>query len=96
MANPSKDVVLTKPEKEFHTFTRLEYDDYCKTKGTKMGRKEGQKTKLSTQELRVLINEKWTPEEVKDKHGLSDEELKSVVYALSKEEQRDKPIKFGR
>ena len=61
-----------------------------------MGRKDGQKTLLSTQELRVLINDNWTAQEVKDKHGLSDDELKQVVFKLSKEEQRDKPIKFGR
>jgi hypothetical protein len=61
-----------------------------------MGRKQGQKTKLSTEELRVLINEKWTSEEVKDKHGLDDEELKQVVWKLSQEERLDKPIKFGK
>lgn len=84
------------PKKEFLTLSRLEYDEYSKEKGTVMGRKDGQKTTLSTQELRVLINDNWTAQEVKDKHGLSDDELKQVVFKLSKEEQRDKPIKFGR
>jgi hypothetical protein len=84
------------PKKEFHTFTVEEYKEYSEANGTYMGRKPEQKTKLTTQELRVLINENWTPKEVKDKHGLDDEELKSVVYQLSKEEQRDKPIKFGK
>jgi hypothetical protein len=84
------------PAKEFYTFSRDEYDTYCESKGTYLGRKEGQKTTLSTQELRILINEKWTPEEVMKKHGINDEELKQVVWALSKEEQREKPIKFGK
>lgn len=92
---PKVDVEIV-PKKEFYTFTRLEYDEYSKEKGTVMGRKDGQKTTLSTQELRVLINDNWTAQEVKDKHGLSDDELKQVVFKLSKEEQRDKPIKFGK
>lgn len=84
------------PAKELLVMTPLEYAKYSGDKGTFMGRRPDQKTVLTTQELRILINEQWTPEEVKDKHGLSDDELKQVVYKLSKEEQRDKPIKFGK
>ena len=61
-----------------------------------MGRKPEEKTKLTVEELRVLINEGWTAEEVKEKHGIDDEELKQVVWKLSKDEQREKPIKFGK
>jgi len=99
MARPTTlrdDEVQLVPKKEFYTFTVDEYKEYSAANGTYMGRKPGQKTKLTTQELRVLINENWTPQEVKDKHGIDDEELKSIVYQLSKEEQRDKPIKFGK
>lgn len=84
------------PVKELLVMTPLEYAEYSKAKGTIMGRKPDQKTKLTTDELRVLINDGWTAEEVKDKHGIDDEELKQVVWKLSKEEQRDKPIKFGK
>lgn len=84
------------PAKELLVMTPLEYEEYSKAKGTIMGRRPDQKTELTTQELRVLINENWTPEQVKEKHGIDDEELKQVVWKLSKEEQRDKPIRFGK
>ena len=87
---------VTEVRKELITMTPLEYAEYSKDKGTVMGRKPNQKTKCSTEELRILINEGWTPEQVKDKHGMTDEELKQLVWKLSKEEQRDKPIKFGK
>lgn len=83
-------------EKELMVLTPMEYADYSKEKGTVMGRKPNQKTACSTEELRILINEGWTAEQVKDKHGLDDEELKQLVWKLSKEEQREKPIKFGK
>lgn len=83
-------------EKELVVMTPSEYEAYSKAKGTIMGRRPDQKTKCSTEELRILINEGWTPEQVKDKHGMDDEELKQLVWKLSKEEQRDKPIKFGK
>ena len=87
---------VTEVRKELITMTPLEYAEYSKDKGTVMGRKPNQKTKCSTEELRILINEGWTAEQVKDKHGMTDEELKQLVWKLSKEEQRDKPIKFGK
>ena len=87
---------VTEVRKELVTMTPLEYAEYSKNKGTAMGRKPNQKTKCSTEELRILINEGWTAEQVKDKHGMTDEELKQLVWKLSKEEQRDKPIKFGK
>ena len=83
-------------EKELVVLTPTEYADYSKAKGTIMGRRPDQKTVCTTEELRILINEGWTPEQVKDKHGIDDEELKQLVWKLSKEEQRDKPIKFGK
>lgn len=83
-------------EKELMVLTPTEYADYSKSKGTIMGRRPDQKTVCTTEELRILINEGWTPEQVKDKHGIDDEELKQLVWKLSKEEQRDKPIKFGK
>jgi len=92
------EVVAIPDENSTHikTYSAEEYKAMSKANGTVMGRKQGQKTKLSTEELRVLINEKWTAEEVKDKHGLDDEDLKQVVWKLSQEERLDKPIKFGK
>ena len=95
-ANRELEVDEVIPAKELVVMTPTEYAEYSKSKGTIMGRRPDQKTVLTTQELRILINENWTPEQVKDKHGIDDEELKQVVWKLSKEEQRDKPIKFGK
>ena len=78
------------------TYSPDEYKAISKANGTFMGRPEGVVTKLSTEELRVLINEKWTPEDIKNKHGLDDEGLKQVVWKLSQEERLDKPLKFGK
>lgn len=83
------------PQKELLTLSALEYEEYSKKKGTIMGRKPDQKTAMSIEELRVLINDGWTPERVKAKHGLNDEELKQLVWKLSKAEQRERPIRFG-
>jgi hypothetical protein len=92
------EVVAIPDENSTHikTYSAEEYKAMSKANGTVMGRKPNQKTRLSTEELRVLINEKWTAEEVKEKHGLDDEELKQVVWKLSQEERLDKPIKFGK
>ena len=73
-----------------------EYAEYSKANGRHMGRVLGTKTKLTTEELRVLINESYTPEQVKDKHGIDDAELEQVVWRLSTEERLDKPIRFGK
>lgn len=94
-----KDVVV--PEivddgQHIKVMSASDYLDMHDKNGTPYGRKQNQKTKLSTEELRILINEKWTPEQVKEKHGIDDEELKQVVWKLSQEERLDKPIKFGK
>jgi len=78
------------------TFSTTEYAEYSKANGRTMGRKDGEKTKLSSQELRVLINSKWSPREIMDKHGIDENELQSVINVLSMEELRGKnPITFN-
>lgn len=77
------------------TMTTEEYAEYSEKNGTYMGRPKGTKSKLTTQELRVLINAEWNPKMIQDKHGISDEELKQVIWALSKEERRDSPIVYN-
>jgi len=77
------------------TMTTSEYAEYSEKNGTYMGRPDGVKTKLTTQELRVLINAEWSPKEIRDKHGISEEELKQVVWRLSEEELREKPIRYN-
>ena len=74
--------------------TATEYAEYSKANGRVMGRKVGQKTKCSIEELRALINSKWTPKQIIAKHGMSDEDFKQLVWSLSKQELRDRPLKF--
>lgn len=75
--------------------TATEYDEYSKANGRVMGRKKGQKTKCSIEELRALINSKWNPKQIMDKHGMDDEDFKQLVWKLSKQELRDRPLKFN-
>ena len=97
VAEPKETAVVGKVVgKNIKTMTTSEYAEYSKKNGRIMGREEGTKTVLTTQELRVLINSNWTPEMVKEKHGLNDSDLTQVVFRLSKEERRDTPIKFGK
>ena len=72
-----------------------EYAAYSKENGCVMGRKIGTKTKCSIEELRALINSKWTPSMVMEKHGITAEDLKQLIWRLSKSELRGTPIKYS-
>ena len=72
-----------------------EYREWSAKNGRIMGRKKGQKTKMSIEELRALINSKWTPSMVMEKHGINAEDLKQLVWKLSKKEMRSTPIKYS-
>ena len=82
--------------KSLMTMTPLEYEAYSIANGRVMGREEGQKTRLYPEQLRVLINEGYTPKQVMDKYGINDAELEQIVFQLSKDELRPSPIKFGK
>jgi len=76
-------------------FTPTEYAAWCKQNGTIMGRKPGEKTKATIEELRAYINSGWTPSMFMEKHGLSAEDFKQLVWKLSKREMRDRPIRYS-
>ena len=93
-----KDAVIVDGKVEgtdIHVFTPDEYDAYSKEKGLIMGRKPDTKTNCTIEELRALINSNWTPSMIMRKHGLSAEDLKQLVWKLSKRELRDKPIRYS-
>lgn len=75
--------------------TTSEYAEYSKANGRIMGRKRGVKTKCSIEELRALVNSGWKPSMIMEKHGINGEEFKQLVWALSKAELRDQPLKFS-
>ncbi len=72
-----------------------EYRIHSAKSGLIMGRKPDETTKCSIEELRALINSNWSPSMVMEKHGLDVEGLKQLIWKLSKEELREKPIKFN-
>lgn len=76
-------------------YTTTQYKEHSEANGRYMGRRLNQKTKMTIEELRVLINSKWTPKMVMDKHGLTEGDLQQLVWKLSKREMRDKPIKYS-
>lgn len=76
------------------TMTPDEYKAYSASKGRIMGRLPNQKTKCSIEELRALINSDWTPSMVMEKHGMSENDLQQLIWKLSSQELRDRPIKL--
>ena len=67
-----------------------EYADMSAEQGRYMGRRLDQKTKPTIEELRVLINEGYTKEMVKNKHGITDEELNNLFARLMQKERKTK------
>lgn len=72
-----------------------EYAEYSEANGRHFGRKRGEKTVCSIEELRALINSGWKPSMIMRKHGINEEEFKQLVWKLSKSELRDRPLKFS-
>ena len=72
-----------------------EYKDYSAENGLIMGRRPDQKTRCTIEELRSAINSNRTPKWIMDKHGMDADELKQLVWKLSKKELRDNPIKYS-
>lgn len=71
------------------SITRYKAEDYkamSKKNGTVMGRKKGQKTKLRPEELRILLNERWSVEDIMDKHGITPAEFANIKKLLAKSE----------
>lgn len=75
--------------------TAEEYAEYSLANGrTRFGGEKGVKVEATIEELRALINSKWKPSMIMEKFQIDEEELKQLVWALSKRELRDKPIHF--
>ena len=89
-----KEVVKTEVVKsKIQTFTAEEYGRYSIANGrTKYGGEKGVKVNTTIEELRAFINSGWKPSMLLEKWQYSEEEMKQLVWALSKAELRDKPI----
>ena len=51
-------------------------------------------SKFDIETLRTFINSDWSPKMVMEKFGLTEAQLQSYIYKLSKKELRDTPIKL--
>ncbi len=77
------------------TFSAEEYGDYSIANGrTRYGGEKGVKLTVSTEELRAYISSGWKPSMLMEKWQFSEEELTQLVWKLSKEELREKPIRI--
>ena len=76
------------------TLTAEEYNEYSDANGRFEGRKKGQKTTPTIEELRALINSGRKPVYMMNKWGIDEEEFKDLVWKLSKRELRDAPLRF--
>ncbi len=90
-----KSTVNIKPIKAVSMEKAKDYLDRHEKAGTPYGRAKGVKTKLTIEELRIAITAKIPAAELLKKHGISKEELQSLVFKLSKSELRDTPIKYS-
>jgi len=77
------------------TMTPDEYKAYSAAQGRIMGRLPNQKTKCSIEELRAAINSNKTPSWLMEKHGMNENDLQQLIWRLSSQELRDKPIKLN-
>lgn len=75
--------------------TAGEYGKYSEANGRYYGRKRGQKTVCTIEEMRALINSGWKPSMIMRKHGINEKEFEQLVWKLSKAELRDRPLKFS-
>ncbi len=75
--------------------TADEYHEFSEANGRYQGRKEGQKTRLDSMELRVAITEIQKGDrsavdvrnQAMNKHGINEAELKTVCFKLTNEEE---------
>jgi len=82
--------------KNSKTYTAEEYGDYSAANGrTRYGNEKGVKVKATIEELRAYINSHWTPKMLMEKWQMNEEELKQLVWKLSRAELRDKPVKVN-
>lgn len=69
-----------------------EYHDYSKANGRHMGRENGEKTLLTSEEFVVLHKAGWSPRNMMDKHGIDLAELQQVAMGVGLFMQLKRPI----
>ena len=102
MARPTKEnnmeeksfpeIITSSKEGSVMVMTPDEYREWSKSQGRIMGRLPNQVTFPTEEELRVLINSGYTRAMIKEKHGLSDEQINALLVQMSNKERRDKVV----
>ena len=102
MARPTKEnnmeeksfaeIITSSKEGSVMVMTPDEYREWSKSQGRIMGRLPNQVTFPTEEEMRILINSGYTRAMVKEKHGLSDEQINELLVRMSNKERRDKVV----
>lgn len=102
MARPTKEnsmedkglpeIITSSKEGSVMVMTPDEYREWSKSQGRIMGRLPNQVTFPTEEEMRVLINSGYTRAMVKEKHGVSDEQINALLVQMSNKERRDKVV----
>lgn len=86
------EIITSSKEGSVMVMTPDEYREWSKSRGRIMGRLPNQVTFPTEEEMRVLINSGYTRAMVKEKHGLSDEQINELLVRMSNKERRDKVV----
>lgn len=102
MARPTKEnsmekksfpeIITSSKEGSVMVMTPDEYREWSKSQGRIMGRLPNQVTFPTEEEMRILINSGYTRAMVKEKHGLSDEQINELLVRMSNKERRDRVV----
>lgn len=69
-----------------------EYRKWSLSQGRIMGRDPNKVTFPTEEEMRILVNSGWTRAMVKEKHGVTDEQIDQLLKNMSFKEGRDKVV----
>lgn len=86
------EIITSSKEGSVMVMTPDEYREWSKSQGRIMGRLPNQVTFPTEEEMRILINSGYTRAMVKEKHGLSDEQINELLVRMSNKERRDRVV----
>lgn len=85
-------IITNSGESHIMVMTPDEYREWSASQGRIMGRLPNQVTMPTEEEMRVLINSGWNRAMIKEKHGVSDAQIDTLLVSMSNKERRDKVV----
>ena len=85
-------IITNAGEGHIMVMTPDEYREWSLSQGRIMGRNPNQVTIPTEEEMRILVNSGWTRAMVKEKHGVTDEQIDQLLKNMSFKEGRDKVV----